>query len=108
MAQQITQAELQHETDSYRDTGGISQENGSFGFRPAFFDTETQHAYLACFADGRPAPFHLIDGLPEEVVDARDAAGHVARLKTSVVAGFLLAGRFYTRSEAAAFVQTLH
>lgn len=108
MARQITQTELQRETDCYRGSGGISQENGSLGFRPAFLDTETQHAYLACFADGRPAPFHLIDGLPDDVVDARDAAGHVARLKTSVVAGFLFAGRFYTRSEAAEFVQTMH
>lgn len=108
MAQQITQLELQRQTECYRASGGISQENGSLGFRPAFFDTETQHAYLSRFADGRPAPCHLIDGLPEEVVAARDATGHVARLKKSVIAGFLRAGRFYTRDEAASLVQTLH
>lgn len=108
MGRQITQPVLEYETESYRSSGGISQENGSYGFRPAFFDTETQHAYLSRFADGRPAPCHLIDGLPEEIVDARDATGHVSRLKQSVVAGFLLADRFYTRAEAAELVQTRH
>ncbi|MCK0508036.1 hypothetical protein [Aromatoleum anaerobium] len=92
---------LRCENHEFRDTGGRSEENCSIGFRPAFMDVATRAIYPSRFADGRPAPFHLLDGLPDGVVLHRHANGRVARVKESVVSGFVLDGRFYTREEAA-------
>lgn len=108
MARAITQPRLERETEAYRGSGGISQENGGYGFRPAFLDTESRRVYPCRFADGRPAPLHLIEGLPDELVAARDGAGRVVGIKATVIAGFVLADRFYTRAEAAAFVAARH
>ncbi|MGM9488215.1 hypothetical protein [Ideonella sp. YS5] len=91
---------LRQETLVHRGTGGTSAENRSLGFKPAFMDQETSAVYASCFADGRPAPFHLIDGLPDDLVVARDAVGRVAALKDSVIAGFVRGGRFYSREDA--------
>jgi hypothetical protein len=101
-AASLSNAQLRRESRAFEGTGGRSEENRGLGFLPAFFDTETCRVYMSCFADGRPAPFHLIDGLPGEVVVARHLSGRVAGIKRSVVSGFLLQGRFYTREEAAA------
>ena len=98
----MTRETLRTENQVFWGTGGRSEENRSSGFRPAFMDTQTSLVYPSRFADGRPAPFHMIDGLPDEVVMARDASGRVASVKSSVVAGFLCMGRFFTREEAAA------
>lgn len=97
----MTEARLMQETQIHRGTGGISAENRSLGFRPAFMDRDTTSVYASCFADGRPAPFHLLDGLPDELVVARDALGRVAAVKSSVLAGFVRGGRFHSREEAA-------
>jgi hypothetical protein len=67
-------------------------------------DVETRAVYPSRFADGRMAPFHILDGLPDELVLARSACGRVAAIKPSVISGFLRAGRFYTRDDAAALV----
>ena len=92
---------LQRQNVEFLGTGGRSQENRSLGFRPAFMDQETSAVYQACFADGRPAPFHLLDGLPSEIVLSRTAQGRVASVKPTIVAGFTLDGEFYTREAAA-------
>lgn len=102
MAPPLTQYVLERETEAYRGSGGISQENACAGFVPAFFDTATRRVYLSRFADGRPAPFHLLDGMPQETVAARDAGGRPSRLLASIVSGFYRDGRFYTRDEACA------
>lgn len=108
MAQVMSERLLQLETRAFQGTGGISSENGHRGFRPAFLDQATAHVYLSRFADGRPAPFHLLDGLPEGLVLDRDAAGRVKAVKATVVSGFVLEGRFYTREEAARRMDTMH
>lgn len=95
---------LQQETIAYQGSGGVSAENRSFGFRPAFRNTETGRVYPSRFADGRPAPIHMVDGLPDEVVIARSAAGRVTSVKDSVQSGFVLNGCFYDRDEAARFL----
>jgi len=46
----------------------------------------------------------LLDGLPNELVVARNAQGCVTRVKSSVVSGFVRDQRFYTRDEAAAML----
>lgn len=95
---------LHRQNRAFRGTGGVSAENRTQGFVPAFLDTETGTVYRACFADGRPAPMHLLDGLPPAVVATRDATGRITALKPTVQAGFLRAERFYTRAQAAAQV----
>ena len=53
------------------------------------------------FANGAPAPVHVLDGLPDAWVSHRDAQGRVVRARCSVIAGFLLGEQFYTREQAA-------
>lgn len=96
---------LRRENQAFRGTGGVSAENRTQGFVPAFLDTQTGAVYRACFADGRPAPMHLLDGLPPTVVATRDATGRVLALKATVQAGFLREEQFYTRAQAAAAVR---
>lgn len=97
----MTQGTLERENVAFHGTGGRSEENRCFGFRPAFCDTQTDTVYLSCFADGRPAPFHLLDGLPDDVVLSRNDCGRVLAVKATVVSGFVLDGDFYSRDEAA-------
>jgi hypothetical protein len=101
MNSQLSQRVLEQENECFFGTGGVSAGNRHRGFRPAFFDTHTRVTYESRFANGSPAPFHLLDGLPDEIVLARSATGRVTRVKSSVVAGFVSAGEFYTREAAA-------
>ena len=96
--------DLAADSESYRGTGGVSEENGGLGFRPAFLDAGTGNVYRSRFQDGTPAPFHLLDGLPDELVLSRNEYGRVAAVRASLVSGFVRCGRFYTREEAAAAV----
>jgi hypothetical protein len=93
---------LRMEAAAQRGSGRTSSEVGSFGFRPAFQDTLTGQTYASTYTDGRPAPFHLLDGLPEDVVIGRDRSGRIARVVGTIVAGFVRDGLFYTRAQAAA------
>jgi hypothetical protein len=95
---------LRRQNRRFHGTGGVSPGNRAWGFAPAFLDTATDRIYRACFADGRPAPMHLLEGLPPTVVAARDAAGRPVALQPTVLAGFVREERFYTREQAAACV----
>lgn len=96
----LTPHSLAGEKSRWSGTGGCSAGNRALGFRPAFLDTATGRVYLAAFADGRPAPVHLLDGLPPSLVTARGPGGHVCAVKPGVVSGFARDARFYTREEA--------
>jgi hypothetical protein len=85
----------------YRETGGVSEGNRDQGFRPAFLDQSTGTTRLSRFSDGRIAPLHVLDGLPDELIAARDVNGHVKTARDCVIAGFLRGGLFYTREQAA-------
>ena len=104
----MSQHVLQRENREFLGTGGRSQENRSLGFRPAFMDVETMTVYPSRFANGQPAPVHVLDGLPAEVVLTRAASGRVATVKASVVSGFLLGDEFLTRDAAARKASELH
>ena len=104
MGHALTKTSIGLENASYRGTGGVSENNRCLGFQPAFIDHETCTVYVSRFSDGRPAPCHLLDGLPAEVVLARGAQGRVTRVKGSVVSGFVHDDHFYTRDEAAALL----
>lgn len=86
---------LAQENHKYIDTGGISENNRSQGFVPAFLDSNTGNIYRSRFANGMPAPIHMLSGLPQTI-------------KNSVVSGFLLEKIFYTREEAAAALKSVH
>jgi hypothetical protein len=88
-----------------RGTGGRSAENHSAGFEPAFRDPQTREVRLSRYADGRPAPYHLLDGLPDEWISHRDDQGRVLSTKPGIESGFVRAGRFYTREQAARFLR---
>ena len=93
--------QLKNENALYAGTGGRSQENSSLGFKPAFFDFQTQTIYPSLFADGRPAPIHILEGLPEEIIADRAPTGRVISLNATVISGFVRNGFFYTRAAAA-------
>ena len=97
----MTHERINEENHRYHNTGGISEQNRSSGFAPAFRDDESGRAELSRFENGLPAPIHLLEGAPEAWVVERDLAGTVLALKPSIIAGFLRDGRFYTREEAA-------
>ncbi len=97
----LTRKTLEDENRRYTGRGGISEENRGLGFLPAYLDSATGNIHLSRFADGRGAPIHLLDGLPEPLALRRDASGKVIALKGSVSAGFVRDGRFYTREQAA-------
>ena len=100
----LTADVLRQQNRVFRGTGGVSAGNRSQGFAPAFLDTRTGAVYRACFADGRPAPMHLLEGLPSAVVAERDAGGRVTAILSSVMAGFVRGTQFFTREQAAALV----
>ena len=97
----LTRQKLRRDNLRLRGSGGLSQENHQVGFQPAFFDSATDTIYPSCFANGCPAPFHCLDGLPTTVVISKDAAGHVCRVKPTVSAGFVRDSIFYSREQAA-------
>jgi len=92
---------LEDQNRQFLGTGGRSQENHSLGFVPAFQDTRTGTVYQCCFADGRPAPIHLLDGLPSKLVSQRSTSGRVVSAREGVIAGFIYETCFLTREQAA-------
>ncbi|MEA3410331.1 MAG: hypothetical protein U9R74_02200 [Pseudomonadota bacterium] len=89
---------------SYGGSGGVSEGNSGAGFRPAFLDTHTGVVHLSRYADGRPAPFHLVEGLPPELILRRAADGR-GGLSGNCISGFFFRGHFYTRDEAATWMK---
>ncbi|ANG63551.1 hypothetical protein A8C75_14430 [Marinobacterium aestuarii] len=98
---ELTPAALRLQNEVFRGSGGVSDENRSLGFSPAFYDMETGAVHPSCFANGQPAPMHLLDGLPPELVLARLDSGRVTAVKSGIVAGFMRQGQFFTRAQAA-------
>ena len=93
MGHTLTKTSLEVETAYYRGTNGLSENNRRLGFQSAFLDRATGTVYLSRFADGRLAPFHLLDGLPPELVLARDEQEHVTQAKASLESGFARDGQ---------------
>jgi hypothetical protein len=100
----MTESTLRRENRAYRGWGGVSEENRSMGFQPAFLDADTGKVYASRYANGLPAPFHLLDGLPDDLILHRHSTGGVTAVKQSVTSGFVRNGRFFTREQAAQHV----
>jgi hypothetical protein len=98
--QPITEEILALENRQYTGTSGISANNRDQGFIPAFLDTETGNVYRSRFPNGRPAPIHVLAGLPDELVEANSQSNGHRVIKSSVVSGFVLDETFYSREEA--------
>lgn len=104
----MTQERLELETEIYEDSGATSTHCRPYGFRPAFYDTQSRLIHMSRFSDGRLAPIHLLDGLPEQVVVARDSDGRIEAVKESIISGFEMYGRFYTRDEVSVMLSCRH
>lgn len=101
MKRLVTEETLRQENAAHVGTGGRSQENAGLGFKPAFLDFATQTLHPSRFADGRPAPVHVLDGLPDDVIVDRLPSGRVTAVKATIIPGFERNGFFYTRRAAA-------
>ena len=71
------------------------------GFQPAFYDFLSQTIYISVFADGTPAPFHILEGLPRELIIDRARSGRVVATKATLLTGYERNGYFYTTTAAA-------
>ena len=96
----LTVERLGQENERHRGTPAVSGEGRALGFRPAFLDRSTRTIHPSRYADGRLAPFHVLDGLPRTLVVTRNG-DQVVEVRSSVITGFVRDGRFYTREEAA-------
>lgn len=101
MKQAITQQVLRQQNNAFKDTAGVSEGNQDEGFHPAFYDSQCNRAEVARFSNGTPAPIHILEGVPNDWVTQRDGTGRVAAIKSSIIAGFIRNGIFYTRKQAA-------
>ncbi len=101
MPRVMTTSRLERENRRYAHSGGVSENCCGQGFRPAFVDRATGILYLSRNPNGTVAPFHRLDGLPAEVIEARDPTGRVVAVKPSIEAGFERGGVFYSRAQAA-------
>ena len=108
LLQSIGNKVLAEENLQYADTGGVSKNNRSQGFVPAFLDTESGYVYRSRFPDGRPAPVHMLSSLPGKLFDRDGASSEQYAVKSSVVSGFLLEQIFYTREAAAFALKSIH
>ncbi|MBK1722703.1 hypothetical protein [Thiocystis violacea] len=96
----LTEMSLRDENVLFANTRGISENNRSFGFQPGYLNSRSGEQVLSRFSDGRPAPVHLLDGLPDTWVRARDEKGKITAVEPEVISGFIRDGLFYTREEA--------
>ncbi|MDX1755514.1 MAG: hypothetical protein R3175_05570 [Marinobacter sp.] len=83
----------------------MSENNAQARFVPAFKDSRTGQVVISRFGDGRPAPFHLVDGLPDEWITHRDLDGRAIGVRATIVSGFVRLGRFFTRQEASDYLE---
>lgn len=84
----------------YRGSKGISQGNRQFGFVPAFYDSVSRIVYLSCYANGNPAPVHILAGLPQHLIRDRVLTEAMDNAKNTLIVGFVFDQQFFTRQQA--------
>jgi hypothetical protein len=94
MDRPMTEQRIADENEAFTGTGGRSAENRDLRFEPAFYDFTRNTIYRSRFADGRDAPFHALDGLPDEAVMHRDASGRVIAARRTLISGVVRDGFF--------------
>jgi hypothetical protein len=78
---------------------GAQKELGPIGIYPAFKDMNSGETHLSVRPDGSIASIHLLEGLPDHWIIARNPHGRVTALKDTVVAGYFRDGHFFSYSE---------
>jgi hypothetical protein len=102
MNRPMSEKTLYRQNLAFAGTNGISPNNRKLRFVPAFRDEDTGRVEIARFENGKPAPAHLIVGLPEEWAVSFTSEGAILAIKPSITAGFVRDSKFFTREEAAA------
>ena len=97
----LSEDTLLQQNETFAGTAGVSENNRHLMVEPGFYHQSTGESCRSRFANGLPAPVHLLDGLPDAWVSKRDSDGRVAEACKEVIAGFLYRGEFYTREQAA-------
>lgn len=97
----FTEETLARENIKFIGTRGVSKNNRSQGFAPAFLDTATGCIYRSRFQDGHLAPVHVLSGLPDDLFDTDSSSNGQLAVKPNVISGFLREDTFYSREEAA-------
>jgi hypothetical protein len=92
---------LQMENLAFGGTAGVSRNNRTSGFTPAFLDKKTGLIEIAKLKNGQPSPMHIISWLPRKWASRLAADGTVECLKPGIIAGFVRDGVFYTREQTA-------
>lgn len=92
---------LHRQNLAFAGTAGVSENNRSQGFLPAFLNKHTGQVEVARCRSGAAATMHLISYLPAAWAERTAADGRVLSLKPGVIAGFVQNGIFYTREELA-------
>ena len=101
----LCQCELDAQNGEFAGTAGVSQHNRAAGFVPAYCNHADGQVLASRFADGSPAPIHVLEGVPDHWVEHRDSDSGLVRLKPTIEAGFLRDGRFFSRAAAKAAVE---
>lgn len=101
MSRPLTQDRVKEESADFLGTCGESATATQSHFQPAFQNPADGCVVAARFPSGAVAPMHLICGLPKTWGRKFDQQGNVVELIDGIVAGFVRAGSFYTREEAA-------
>jgi len=108
LPQSICNKALARENLQYAGTAGVSKNNRSQGFVPAFMDTDSGYVYRSRFPDGRTAPVHMLSGLPGKLFNGHGASREQLVVKDSVISGFIFEETFYTREEASLALKRMH
>ena len=101
IVERVSAGSLRRENRDFAGTTGISINNKTWGFIPAFYDKKTGRAEISRYFDGRPAHIHLVEGLPEDWAADHDVKGRITSLIPTIISGFVRGTAFYTREQAA-------
>ena len=92
---------LRSENQAFAGTKGVSQNNESYGFKPAFLDRNTGRVEQARLENGQPATIHIIDWLPKEWAGSFYPDGRIKILIPGINAGVVCNTIFYNREQVA-------
>ena len=95
----LTHQQALKQQGTYYKFNGAVFSDASFGFMPAFKNTQDQQIHLSTDQYGELSVMHLLDGLPEAWILEKDEQGRPVSLKSEIVVGFMRNHEFYTLNE---------
>ena len=99
MNRPLTSTALAEENRRCAHRRAVSANGASMRFLPAFRDTVSGETHLSLLPNGSVSPLHLLDGLPEHWILARDYRQRITAVRSSIIIGFVRNGKFYTREQ---------